>query len=77
MNETITDFMIHIDDPLSGVEMASIADSLCGTACVSGACVSESAPHLIMVSYDSDCTQARALIQQVRVRGVGAECIGL
>lgn len=77
MNNTITDCMIHVDERLSGVEMASIADSLSGNACVCGACVSEHAPHLIMVSYDSACTRARDLMTQVRERGVGAEIIGL
>lgn len=76
MTQAISDFMIHVDDKLSGVEMASIADRLGGNACVRGACVSESASHLIMVSYDSDCTQAHDLIDQVRARGVHAEGIG-
>ncbi|MCU0841114.1 MAG: hypothetical protein MUC79_05235 [Thiobacillaceae bacterium] len=77
MNNTITDCMIHVDGPLSGVEMASIADSLCANACVSGACVSESAPHLIMVSYDSECTRTASIMDEVRQRGVRAEAIGL
>lgn len=76
MKQAISDFMIHVDDRLSGVEMASIADALGGNACVHGACVSESASHLIMVSYDSDCAQAHDLLDQVRSRGLQAEAVG-
>lgn len=76
MNQAISDFMIHVDDSLDGVAMASIADELGHNACVRGACVSESASHLIMVSYDSDCAQAHELVDQVRARGVRAAGVG-
>lgn len=76
MSQAISDFIIHVDADLPGVDMASIADSLCGNACVRGACVSESAPHMIMVSYDSDCTRAQDLVGQVRASGFSAEGVG-
>lgn len=76
MNQAISDFMIHVDDSLSGSDMASLADALGGNACVCGACVSENASHLIMVSYDSDCAQAHELVDQIRARGIRAEAIG-
>jgi hypothetical protein len=77
MQSIDSDVMIHVDATLSGAEMAAIADSLYDNACVRGACVSESAPHLIMVCYDSDCTQARSLLSQIRDRGIRAELVGL
>lgn len=76
MSQAINDFIIHVDAGLSGQEMASIADSLCSNSCVRGACVSESAPHMIMVSYDSECTRAQELVGQVRAHGFGAEAVG-
>lgn len=76
MSQAINDFIIHVDAPLSGVDMASIADSLCGNTCVRAACVSESAPHMILVSYDSECTQAQELVGQVRANGFSAEGVG-
>lgn len=76
MPQAISDFMIHVDDSLTGVQMASIADDLRNHACVKGACVSEDASHLIMVSYDSDCTRAQSLLAQVRDKGIHAEVVG-
>lgn len=76
MSQAINDFIIHVDASLSGQEMASLADSLCQNVCVRGACVSESAPHMIMVSYDSECAQARDLVGEVRSKGFSAEGVG-
>jgi hypothetical protein len=72
-----SDVLIHVDATLPGVEMAAIADSLYDNACVRGVCVSESAPHLIMVRYDSSCTHASSILSQIRDRGIRAELIGL
>lgn len=77
MESMNADVLIHVDATLPGAEMAAIADSLHHNACVRGACVSESAPHLIMVSYDAACTQARSILSQIRDRGVRAELVGL
>lgn len=77
MESTCADVMIHVDATLLGTEMGTMADLLCGNACVRGACVSESAPHLLMVSYDSDCTNARSILSLIRDRGVRAELVGL
>jgi hypothetical protein len=76
MSQAISDFMIHVDNSMAGVDMASIADSLCNNTCVAGACVSESAPHLIMVSYDSECTRANNLLEMVKQSGIQAEVVG-
>lgn len=76
MSQAINDFIIHVDASLPGQDMASIADSLCQNACVRGACVSESASHMIMVSYDSECTRAQDLVGQVRSNGYSAEGVG-
>lgn len=77
MESMTSDVMIHVDATLPGVEMAAIADSLYDNVCVRGACVSESAPHLIMVRYDAACTQARSLLSQIRDGGIRAELVGL
>ncbi|MDW8322783.1 MAG: hypothetical protein RMK60_01665 [Burkholderiales bacterium] len=68
--------MIHVDDDLPGDEMATLADGLLGHRCVLDACVSASAPHLIMVRYNADCAPARAILNEVRQRGVQAELVG-
>lgn len=72
-----SDVMIHVDATLPGVEVAAIADMLNHNACVRDACVSESAPHMIVVSYDAACTHARSILSQVRERGVRAALVGL
>ena len=77
MKPAIGNFMIHVDEALSEAEMESLADSVCTTRCVTSACVSASDPHLMIVNYDSDCTTARDIVDQVRARGVHAEAVGL
>lgn len=77
MKPAIANFMIHVDEALSEAEMASLADTVCTGRCVTSACVSANDPHLMMVSYDSDCTTARDIVAEVRARGVHAEAVGL
>lgn len=68
--------MIHVDETLPGAEMASLADGLLENRCVLDACVSDTAPHLIMVRYNADCAPARAVLDTVRQHGVHAELVG-
>lgn len=77
MPPAIADFMIHVKESMSEMDMATLADSICDNICVTSACVSQDDPHLIMVNYDSNCSSARAIVQGVASQGVHALAIGL
>lgn len=75
MPANITDFMIHISEPLSEGDMATLADSIRDNVCVTSACVSAKDPHLIMVHYDPDCSSAHAIVKGIA--GVHAQAVGM
>lgn len=77
MKPAIANFMIHVDEALTDAEMESLADTVCTSRCVTSACVSANDTHLMLVSYDSDCTTVRDIVKEVRSRGVHAEAVGL
>ncbi len=69
--------MIHVSDPLSEIEMLTLADTVCDERCVLSACVSLEDTHLIIVNYDSNCASARDIVGHVVSRGVHAQAVGL
>lgn len=77
MKPAISDFIIHVNEPLSEPDMVRVADSVCHDTCVTSACVSQSDTHLILVSYDSNCAQVRDIMQRVAGLGVHAQAVGL
>lgn len=77
MKPAISDFMIHVNEPLSEPEMVRVADSVCDDACVTNACVSQDNPHLILVNYDSNCASARDILRKVTGLGIHAQAVGM
>ncbi len=73
----MADFMIHVSDPLSELEMLTLADTVCDQRCVLSACVSQEDNHLILINYDSNCASARDIVGHVVSRGVRAQAVGL
>ena len=77
LQPAMADFMIHVSDPLSEMEMLALADTVCDEHCVLSACVSQENNHLIIINYDSNCTSARDIVGHVVSRGVHAQAVGL
>lgn len=77
MQPAIADFMIHITETLSEIDMVTLADSVCDGPCVTSACLSSDDPHLIIVNYDSNCASARDIIRGLTSRGLHAQAVGL
>lgn len=77
MKPAISDFIIHVNEALSEEDMVRLADSVCEDSCVTSACVSQDNPHLIMVSYDSNCENARDIVGKLSGRGIHAQAVGM
>jgi hypothetical protein len=77
MQPAIADFMIHVNETLSDIDMTRLADSVCDDVCVLSACVSQGDPHLMIVNYDSNCASVRDIIGHVSRMGVHARAVGL
>lgn len=77
LQPAVADFMIHVSDPLSEMEMLTLADTVCDERCVLSACVSQEDNHLIIVNYDSNCVSARDIVGHVVRQGVHAQAVGL
>jgi hypothetical protein len=69
MSNAISDFMVHIEEHLSPEQRHSLEASLRGDSCVISAAIQPNTPHLMMVVYDSECTQARRILGAVRDQG--------
>jgi hypothetical protein len=69
--------MIHVDESLSADDMHGLEDRLRSDACVVSACTSHEDSHLLLVTYNCDCTSSRNLLDLVRESGVHAELVGL
>ncbi len=77
MDIPIPDFMIHVDESLSADDMHGLEERLRTDACVISACTSHEDPHLLLVTYNSDCTTSHDLLDLVTQTGVHAELVGL
>lgn len=77
MQPAIADFMIHVNETLSDIDMTRLADTVCDEACVMSACVSQDDPHLMIVNYDSNCGRIRDIVGSVAKLGVHAQAVGL
>ncbi len=74
---SIANIMFHLDRNLGPTEKVVLEDCVREDPCVISVHVSPSAPHLMLVAYDPDCTSMRAIHQTLAERGVDAQLVGL
>jgi len=72
MGYALSDFMVHVDESLDVDERSKLVDIVRGDGCVISAAFPQSAPHLMMVLYDSECTHAKDILDHVRDTGLHA-----
>jgi hypothetical protein len=77
METHITDVMIHIDETLPRKELKNIEYTVREDKCVISACVPPGKEHLMLVTYNPECTTATDILSKVTKRGIHAELIGL
>ncbi|MHB1245752.1 MAG: hypothetical protein ACYCY1_01770 [Sulfuriferula sp.] len=77
MLTSIASVMFHVDRKLGPTEKDVIEDCVREDPCVISAHVSQSAPHLMLVAYNPDCTSMHAIHQNLAERGVDAQLVGL
>lgn len=77
MDTSISDLMIHVDEMLPPQELLKLEDDLRHDVCVISACVSPEDRHLVMVTFNPECTTAANILHRAMQRGLHAELIGL
>lgn len=77
MDIPIVDMMVHVDETLSPERMRDLEDAVRGDVCVISACTSNTDPHLLMVTYNPDCTTSGNVLGTVQSQGVHAELVCL
>ncbi|NEV63907.1 ATP-binding protein [Thiorhodococcus minor] len=77
MDISLADVLIHIDENLSPEQRAVVEQQLRGVEGVVSVHNPDDRPHLTIVEYRPDRTNAQALLEGVRGRGVTAELVGL
>jgi hypothetical protein len=77
MGISVTDMMVHVQESVSPEKMQNLEAVVRGDVCVISACTSAENPHLLMVTYNPECTTSGKLLEIVRGQGVHADLIGL
>jgi hypothetical protein len=72
MSNSISDFMIHVDENLTLDERYKLEDIVRGDSCVISAAFPQHTSHLMMVAYDNECTHAKEILDHVRDAGMHA-----
>lgn len=73
----IVDVAVHVDEALSPEKMHALEEAVRTDACVISACTSTQNPHVLLVTYNPDCTSSGRVLNRVQAEGVHAEVIGL
>jgi hypothetical protein len=73
----IVDLAVHVDETLPPERMHALEDAVRTDACVISACTSTQDPHLLLVTYNPDCTTSGRVLNMVQAQGVHAELVGL
>jgi hypothetical protein len=77
MDITLTDVMIHIDETLPAETRAEVESRLRAVDGVVSVKNPDNKPHLTIVEYRPDKTDAQVLLRGVREQGYHAELVGL
>jgi cell division protein FtsX len=77
MQVSLSDVLIHIDETLSADKRAEVEDRLREIDGVVSVHNPDERPHLTIVEYVPDKTDAQALLRAVKDQGCHAELVGL
>jgi hypothetical protein len=68
----IIDMTVHVDETLSPEKMHALEDAVRADACVISACSTHD-PHLLVVTFNPECTNRENVLHRVQAQGVHAE----
>jgi hypothetical protein len=71
----IIDMTVHVDETLSPEKMHQLEDAVRADACVVSACSTDDNPHLLVVTFNPDCTSREGVLQRVQSQGLHAELV--
>jgi hypothetical protein len=77
MQTSLSDVLIHIDENLSAEGRAEVEDRLREIEGVVSVHNPHEKPHLTIVQYVPNKTDAQALLREVQAQGCRAELVGL
>ncbi|EXJ14890.1 hypothetical protein [Imhoffiella purpurea] len=77
MTVSLADVLIHIDETLSAEDRSDVEGLLRDVEGVVSVHNPEDRPHLTLVGYRPDVTDAGTLLQGIRAKGVHAQMVGL
>ena len=72
----VTDMVMHIDNALGADSRRNIEQALTGNGGIIHAHFNESRPHLMLVSYDTDCISSFEVMARVTSQQLCAERVG-
>lgn len=73
----IVDMIVRVDETIPAEKMHELEDAVRTDACVISACSSNDNPHMLMVTYNPECTSAGKVLNMVQAQGLHAELVGL
>lgn len=73
----IVDMIVHVDETIPAEKMHELEDAVRTDACVISACSSNENPHVLLVTYNPECTSSSNVLSMVQAQGVRAELVGL
>jgi hypothetical protein len=77
MNTTLTDVMIHINEPLSAEARAALENAMREIPGVVSPGFNAGKAHLLIVTYDAEQTRASVLLEKARAAGYTAQVVGM
>ncbi|MFO8153494.1 ATP-binding protein [Thioalkalivibrio sp.] len=77
MTDKVVDVTIHLDESLGAADREKIQDELRGLRGVVAASSQDETPHLVVVGYDPDAIDGRAILDTVTDSGIQAELVGM
>jgi len=69
----IVDMTVHVDETLSPEKMHALEDAVRADACVISACSPNGNPHLLVVTFNPECTNRENVLHRVQSQGFHAE----
>jgi hypothetical protein len=77
MGKSKADVTVHVDETLARERLGEICHVLEGTTGVMKAQCADHKPHLLIVEYDPDAVDSKAILDRVTGQGLHAELIGM
>ena len=73
----IVDMIVHVDETIPAERMHELEDVVRTDACVISACTSHENSHMLLVTYNPECTTSGNVLHMVQAQGVRADLVGL